>query len=85
MGDELLSNAELSSKWLIKDPARTTLIKTRIITPAQAMLRFDEGTTAALSAATEKHLLANIKKAYQQCDAVIIADYSKGVVGSSSN
>lgn len=80
-GQELLSNAELSSKWLVKDPARATLIKTRITTPVQAMLRFDEGTTEALSAETESLLLVNIRKAYSLCDAVIVADYSKGVIG----
>ena len=80
-GQELLSYAELSGKWLIRDPARATLIKTRIITPVQAMLRFDEGTTEALSAETESLLLNNIRKAYSLCDAVLIADYSKGVIG----
>ncbi|MEJ5963428.1 D-glycero-beta-D-manno-heptose 1-phosphate adenylyltransferase [Pedobacter immunditicola] len=80
-GQELLSSAEISSKWLVKDSARATLIKTRIITPVQAMLRFDEGTTEALSAETESQLISNIRKAYSLCDAVLIADYSKGVIG----
>jgi D-beta-D-heptose 7-phosphate kinase/D-beta-D-heptose 1-phosphate adenosyltransferase len=79
-GQELLINAELSSKWLVKDPARATLIKTRITTPAQAMLRYDEGTATPLSPETEGRLLENIRKAYQQCDAVLIADYNKGII-----
>mgnify|MGYP003945320369 CR=1 FL=1 len=82
-GRELLANAELSSNWLVQDPARSTLLKTRIITPVQAMLRFDEGTTEGLSPETENLLLANIRKAYSLCDAVLLADYSKGVVGSN--
>ena len=79
-GMELLANAGLTSRWLIEDPKRITLLKTRIMTAAQALLRFDEGSTGDLSPETTAQLIDNIRQAYLQSDAVIVADYIKGVV-----
>jgi D-beta-D-heptose 7-phosphate kinase/D-beta-D-heptose 1-phosphate adenosyltransferase len=82
-GQELLLKAGLQATFQIKDHTRETLIKTRVISTSQTLLRYDEGTTSTLSSATENQLIAHIRQAYAQCDAVIVADYIKGVVSSA--
>jgi D-beta-D-heptose 7-phosphate kinase/D-beta-D-heptose 1-phosphate adenosyltransferase len=79
-GRQLLEKAGLHDALVLADAKRTTLIKTRISTPRQTLLRYDEGTTALLAVETEKQFLDNIRKAYTQCDALIVADYGKGII-----
>jgi D-beta-D-heptose 7-phosphate kinase/D-beta-D-heptose 1-phosphate adenosyltransferase len=79
-GRQLLEKAGLPDALVLVDANRTTLIKTRITTPRQTLLRYDEGTTALLAADIENQFLDNIRNAYAQCDAVIVADYCKGII-----
>jgi len=79
-GRQLLEKLGISDGYIIGDAARTTLIKTRISTPRQTLLRYDEGTTDRLTPATENDFITIIRHAYAQCDAVIVADYMKGIV-----
>ena len=59
---------------------RATLTKSRIVVGSQMLLRFDQGDTTALPAAAEAELLERLDACYAWCDAVIISDYSYGVV-----
>ena len=79
-GRQLLEDAGLHDQLVVADAKRTTIIKTRISTPRQTLLRYDEGTTALLAAETETLFLDNIRDAYAQCDAVVVADYCKGII-----
>lgn len=79
-GRNLLEKAAIADTFVYGDAQRTTLIKTRISTPRQTLLRYDEGTTVLLAAETESIFLDNIRQAYAQCDAVMVADYQKGIV-----
>ncbi|WP_432708841.1 D-glycero-beta-D-manno-heptose 1-phosphate adenylyltransferase [Pedobacter sp.] len=79
-GRLLLEKAGLAEALILADEQRTTSIKTRVSTPRQTLLRFDEGTTSMLTAETESIFLDKIRHAYAQCDALIIADYEKGVI-----
>jgi D-beta-D-heptose 7-phosphate kinase / D-beta-D-heptose 1-phosphate adenosyltransferase len=65
---------------LVVDPSRRTLAKRRIIGNAQMMLRFDEGSTEAVTGAVEEALLAALARAYHAADAVVVADYGYGVL-----
>lgn len=82
MGRQLLIKAGLPDRLVISDLQRTTLLKTRISTPRQTLLRYDEGTITPLTADTETIYLDHIKYVYDQCDAIIIADYGKGIITS---
>uniref|UniRef100_UPI003D7F2379 PfkB family carbohydrate kinase n=1 Tax=Pedobacter sp. TaxID=1411316 RepID=UPI003D7F2379 len=81
-GVQLLKDAGLTAELLLKDEGRQTLLKTRITTPAQTLLRYDEGSTTVLTENTLAKLLDNIRGAYATCDAVLIADYQKGVINT---
>ena len=75
-----LAERGIADAGLVTDPSRRTLAKRRIIGNAQMMLRFDEGSTEALSGAAEEALLAALPHAYHAADAVMIADYGYGVL-----
>jgi len=76
----LLKQANISSPDLLYDNQRNTLVKTRITTAEQCLIRIDEGTTDSISSLTERNLIAQIEKLYEDCDAVLIADYDKGII-----
>jgi len=79
----LLQDAGINSLYLLEDPERRTLLKTRISTDGQCLVRIDEGTHSLLSEGTQARLIKKIKEGYAMCDAVLIADYDKGVVGEN--
>src|SRR5690606_31189255 len=54
--------------------------KTRVSSTSQVMVRFDEGTVNTIDATTETAFITQIENAHEQCNAVIIADYNKGVL-----
>jgi len=78
---ELLLDSEgVDISGLVKDPDRTTSIKTRVIAQNQQVVRVDQESTEQLS----KNILAEIKLKLNQLvpsyDAIIIADYDKGLL-----
>lgn len=76
----LLKRSDMDNGYLVKDLQRQTLLKTRLATASQLLLRCDEGTTSAISVTTEKQLIQQLTTAYKLCDLVLIADYHKGVL-----
>jgi len=79
----LLKKSGIESNYLLSDPTRSTLVKTRITTPEQCLIRIDEGTHSPISSSTEEKLIKQIEVLYKNCDAVLIADYNKGVLTES--
>ncbi len=77
---QALAERGIDEAGLVVDPARRTLAKRRIIGNDHMMLRFDEGSTEALSGAAEDALLAALARAYHAADAVVVADYGYGVL-----
>lgn len=59
---------------------RTTIVKTRIVASSQMLTRYDEGTVQPLDADCEERLIALLQEEFMQHDAVVIADYNKGVI-----
>ncbi|NJN17408.1 MAG: D-glycero-beta-D-manno-heptose 1-phosphate adenylyltransferase [Oscillochloris sp.] len=79
-----LQQRRIATGGLIVEPQRATLAKTRISAAEQLLVRFDQGSTAALSAAAEQQLLRQLRAAFQHCDALVISDYGYGVLGSAA-
>ena len=77
---KLLGEQKIGCAGLVKNSARHTSIKTRIVAHQQQVVRVDRETRGALDAKTNAALLAEIKKKISKADAVIIGDYGKGVV-----
>jgi D-beta-D-heptose 7-phosphate kinase/D-beta-D-heptose 1-phosphate adenosyltransferase len=77
---KLLGEQHIGGAGLVKNSARHTSIKTRIVAHQQQVVRIDRETRSALDAKTTAKLLAEFKNQLAGADAVIVGDYGKGVV-----
>jgi len=77
---QLLGEQNIGCSGLVKNSARHTSIKTRIVAHQQQVVRIDRETRGALDAKTTAKLLVEFKAKLATADAVIVGDYGKGVV-----
>ena len=77
---KLLGEQNIGCTGLVKNSARHTSIKTRIVAHQQQVVRIDRETRGELDAKTTAKLLAEFKAKLAKADAVIVGDYGKGVV-----
>lgn len=78
----LLQERDISVEGVFEDNRPTTL-KTRVMAHNQQMVRFDYEDIKRLEGRGLERLLAYIKKAMLEHDAVIISDYKKGIVSAA--
>ncbi|MBC7387070.1 MAG: bifunctional hydroxymethylpyrimidine kinase/phosphomethylpyrimidine kinase [Cryobacterium sp.] len=85
----LLRREKVSDRGLVVDPARRTIVKERIVSDRQQLLRIDYESPEPVSAAIEKQILASVKrllsgarakKAATRVDGLIVQDYAKGML-----
>ena len=62
---------------------RPTTVKTRVVAQGQQVVRFDREETGVPGKETLAALIAYLEKNLKDFDAIIISDYSKGVVNES--
>jgi D-beta-D-heptose 7-phosphate kinase/D-beta-D-heptose 1-phosphate adenosyltransferase len=77
---ELLRQQGVDVGALHRDPDRATLTKQRLVATGQLLLRFDEGTSEAIGAATEDALIADLERLLPNADGVVVSDYAYGVL-----
>jgi D-beta-D-heptose 7-phosphate kinase/D-beta-D-heptose 1-phosphate adenosyltransferase len=77
---DVLKKHNVHSEFIIRDKARTTIAKKRIISAGHQLMRIDEGTTTPISEACEKELLQKVIDLYPKLDAIILSDYAFGVI-----
>jgi D-glycero-beta-D-manno-heptose-7-phosphate kinase len=77
---KLLGEQNIGCTGLVKNSARHTSIKTRIVAHQQQVVRIDRETRGALDAKATAKLLVEFKAKLSGADAVIVGDYGKGVV-----
>src|SRR5262249_22808174 len=65
------------------DRGRRTTRKTRIVARQQQVIRLDRETVAPLPPTLEKRLCAAVTRAVKRADAVVLSDYSKGVLSAA--
>lgn len=67
---------------LVRDAARLTTVKTRVISQSQQLLRVDRESTEDLAPATARDLLARMRQALtrERYQLIILQDYNKGVL-----
>ena len=65
---------------LLVEPGRQTLAKHRVVAAGQLLVRFDQGTTAAIAGATEDRLIARLEGLFPTLDALIVSDYGYGIM-----
>jgi D-glycero-beta-D-manno-heptose-7-phosphate kinase len=77
---KILAEQNIGCTGLVKNSARHTSVKTRIVAHQQQVVRIDRETRDGLDQITTTRLLAEIKNKIPKADAVIVGDYGKGVV-----
>ena len=80
---DLLHKSQVSSEYLVKDDARATTRKTRVMTGQHHLVRVDHEIRKNLSEATEKKLLAVLEKNMTDVDVIVLEDYAKGLLSLS--
>jgi rfaE bifunctional protein kinase chain/domain len=76
----LLHKQGIGCDGVIGDGLRTTSVKTRIVAHQQQVVRVDRESRDRLDTRMTQRLIAELEKALSSADAVILADYGKGVV-----
>lgn len=83
--DETFKQANIDTKYVVRDKSRKTITKTRILgsittSITQQIVRIDRQTNAPLSDETEKRVVKNIESAIQDCNLVILSNYHIGTL-----
>lgn len=76
----LLAERGIATEDLLTDPERGTLAKQRVAAGSHLLVRFDQGSTEAVSAATEQRLIDRLAEQFDRCAAVVVSDYGYGVL-----
>lgn len=85
MGREIvgeIKNMGLPSEGIITESDRPTSIKTRVVAHNQQVVRFDRESRNKILSESIESILAFIGKKRDQLDAIIVADYGKGVISA---
>jgi D-beta-D-heptose 7-phosphate kinase / D-beta-D-heptose 1-phosphate adenosyltransferase len=65
---------------IIQDKERSTVVKTRVTSGGQLLVRYDSGSESQINSRIEEHFIALLQIIYPQHDAILISDYAKGVL-----
>lgn len=76
----LLKHANVSTDGLIKSPDRPTTRKTRVMVQNHHIVRVDYERKQFLNHETERALMQKLRSQIDDCVAVIVQDYAKGVL-----
>src|SRR5439155_5966443 len=76
----LLEEHEIGCSGLLRDGARTTSVKTRIIAHQQQVVRIDRESRAEVQTRLTRRLTAAVEESLASADGVIVGDYVNGVV-----
>lgn len=80
---QILENRGIHTGGILKDPARATLVKSRVMAGNHIITRFDTGTDTPIHGDVEARFVSMLEKVCNSFDAILISDYSKGVVTES--
>lgn len=72
----------ISQDYLVKDPSRSTILKSRIIAKTQQVARVDREAEGQLSGDAVNQLKAKVAQGLEMADAVVISDYGKGTLSN---
>ncbi len=81
--EDLLEEAGLSTWGVVRCDERPTVFKERIVTDSQQICRIDYESKKPISEDVQKRLLSRINELKENHGALILEDYSKGVLTES--
>lgn len=76
----LLELRGISTKHILTQPGRQTLSKQRLMADRELLIRFDQGSTAAIDQQTQLALIEQLTSSFADCDALIVSDYGYGIL-----
>jgi D-beta-D-heptose 7-phosphate kinase/D-beta-D-heptose 1-phosphate adenosyltransferase len=76
----VLGNANVSSDHLVRDTARPTTVKTRVIAHSQQVVRVDQEHADGISIETENAIVEKLRTEILRADAIAVSDYAKGML-----
>jgi D-beta-D-heptose 7-phosphate kinase/D-beta-D-heptose 1-phosphate adenosyltransferase len=85
MGQEIVERVKslgLRTDGIIAESHRPTSIKTRVVAHNQQVVRFDRESRKKLGPESIEKILDFIKKMQDNYDAILVADYGKGVISA---
>ena len=77
---EKLKSLGQTTNGIISEKDRRTSIKTRVVAHNQQVVRFDKESRKEIGPDSVKRILGFIREVMDSLDAVIVADYGKGVI-----
>ncbi|MGB9612602.1 MAG: bifunctional heptose 7-phosphate kinase/heptose 1-phosphate adenyltransferase, partial [Candidatus Margulisiibacteriota bacterium] len=75
-----LERQKISTDYIILDPNRPTVLKSRIIAASQHVVRVDREDRNIISPRVAQKVLKTIKLLVPKVDALVVSDYEKGMV-----
>ena len=75
-----LESRGVQTDGLVRDVARPTTLKTRIIAHNQQVVRADRESRSAISPEVEEQIVASFRERLKEADAVVVSDYNKGLL-----
>ncbi len=79
---DLLGKAKIQAGHLVVDSTRRTVLKERVVSDRQQLLRIDYESVHELGAKTQSAVMKKVKTLLPKCDAVILEDYAKGLINA---
>lgn len=79
---EHLQEKGIEVEGIFAEEDRPTSVKTRFVTKGQQLLRVDNEATYDIAENTQKKIIDFLSNELEDCDAVILSDYKKGVLNS---
>lgn len=76
---QVLAHWGVGLAGLVRSPERSTLVKQRLLADNQLLVRFDRGSTAAISVAEEDRLVDQLQRHFAESDAIVLSDYAYGI------
>jgi rfaE bifunctional protein kinase chain/domain len=80
---KLLREVGISDRNLVTDSSRRTILKERIVSDRQQLLRVDYEDPHAISSEMDQRVLDEVERALSASDTLIIEDYAKGLLKPS--
>jgi rfaE bifunctional protein kinase chain/domain len=80
---KLMKEKDLSTRNLVVDESRRTILKERVVAETQQVLRVDYESTHPISKEIQKKVTSSILQCVKGSDALIIEDYAKGLMNES--
>ncbi len=77
---EELRQRKIETSGIVVEKGRPTTLKTRIVAHGQQMVRFDEESRKPIPQTSTRKILEYVKSLRTKIGAVVISDYSKGVI-----